>query len=99
MSEQLDREQAKVLREFFQAREAAGAWKKVADAKRLELEELIGAYLDETNEFADEDGSYVGRVRHVTGKRLNTKRLRAENPAVYAEFEEETNQVRIEEPS
>lgn len=95
---QLDPEQAKALKRFFESRKNAGLWKKEADAARLEVEELLGEQLTDTNEFADDNGEYVGRVRHVPGKKLDVKRLRAERPDVYAEFETETNQVRIEEP-
>jgi hypothetical protein len=95
---QLSNEQVTALREFFEARKNAGAWKKVADEKRILVEELLGADLEQSDDFADSNGTYVGRVRHVPGKKLDTKRLRAERPDVYAEFETETNQIRIEEP-
>lgn len=98
MSEQLNGEEAKALSRFFEARKNAGLWKKEADAARLEVEELLGPKLEAANDFAGDNGEYVGRVRHVPGKKLDVKRLRAERPDVYAEYETETNQVRIEEP-
>lgn len=99
MSDQLNGEQVKKLREFFEARKNAGLWKKEADARRLEVEELLGdENLKESTEFASETGEYVGRVRLVPGKKLDVKRLRAERPDIYAEYETETEQVRIEEP-
>lgn len=96
MSSQLNPEQAAKLEEFFAARKAAGAWKKEADKLRVELEEMVP--LNTPESFADADGVYVGRVRHVAGVRFNVKRLQSERPEVYAQFQEETNQVRIEEP-
>lgn len=100
MSAQLNNEQATILREFFKARKAAGDWKKIADAKREELDEALGINdLTESNEYAGEAGEYIGRVRLVPGKRLDGKRLKAERPDVYAQFEVETEQIRIEEPS
>lgn len=96
MSAALDAEQEAKLRAFFDARRAAGLWSKEADRLRLELEEAVSTA--EPDSFANEQGEYVGRVRHVTGKRFNTKKLKAERPDIYAEFEEETLQVRIEEP-
>jgi hypothetical protein len=98
VSEQLNVEQVKALQRFFEARKNAGLWKKEADVARLEVEELLGEHLTAANEFAGDNGEYIGRVRHVPGKKLDVKRLRAERPDVYAEFETETNQVRIEEP-
>lgn len=98
MSDQLTDEEVKKLREFFEARKNAGLWKKEADARRIEVEELLGGKLENPADFASDTGEYVGRVRHVPGKKLDVKRLRAERPDVYAEFETETNQIRIEEP-
>lgn len=98
MSDQLSDEEVTALREFFEARKNAGLWKKEADARRVQVEELLGAKLTQPADFASGTGEYVGRVRHVPGKKLDVKRLRAERPDVYAEFETETEQVRIEEP-
>jgi hypothetical protein len=95
---ELSNEQVKALREFFEARKNAGLWKKEAEARREAVDELFGDSLTQPDDFADSNGEYVGRVRHVPGKKLDVKRLRAERPDIYAEFETETNQVRIEEP-
>lgn len=97
MSAQLDGEQIAKLREFFDARKAATAWKNQAEKLRDELAESID--LNSPDSYANTDGEYVGRVRHVPGKRFDVKRLRSERPDIYAEFESETNQIRIEEPS
>lgn len=98
MSEQLDPEQTAALRKFFEARKNAGLWKKEAEAAREEVDLLFGSKTSQDNNFADADGNFVGRVRLVPGKKLDVKRLRAERPEIYAEFELETEQTRIEEP-
>lgn len=94
---ELNNEQVKALREFFEARKNAGLWKKEAEVRREAIDEL-GIPLTQTEDFATDQGEYVGRVRLVPGKKLDVKRLRAERPDIYAEFELETEQVRIEEP-
>lgn len=96
MSAELNDEQATALKAFFDARRAAGQWKKEADRLRIELEAVMST--EQPDSLANRDGEYVGRIRHVGGKRFNVNRLKSERPDIYAEFEEETNQVRIEEP-
>ncbi len=98
MAEVIDSERAKLLRDFFEARTNAGGWKKAADDLRTRIDEELYETLATDGILVDPDGVPVGKARHVPGKRFDVKRLRAERPEIYAEFETETDQVRLEVP-
>lgn len=98
VAEQLDADQLDLIKRFFEARKNAGGWKKAADALRIEIEESFGEILATEGSLANTSGEFVGKIRLVPGKKLDVKRLRAERPEIYAEFDAETLQVRIEEP-
>lgn len=95
---QLDPEQEAALKAFFEARNNARLWKKEEDNRRVLVAELFGEVLNNAATLANQGGEYVGKVRVVPGKKLDVKRLKAERPDIYAQFEIETEQVRLEEP-
>lgn len=97
---QVDNDATELYRKFFAARASEGGWKKEKERLKAEIEERYGSHLAEHDTaLTDPDGKLVAKVRHVLTRKFNSKRLQAEKPATFAEYQDSATQVRIEEPS